>query len=176
MLGDKRFLESAESSSRKSRRLSSPEPEQSRGLFSNDCQICGKYRIQRRNKKYTPYNITSHAATVAIKNAAESKDPMHFCEIKDIDLIAKEYKVHQPCYQTFTKGFSQSNTEVCSSSSSSQNVNQEQSNRSNFNEVIEYVRDVIIGDQCATSMKILHNIYGIGLGKFKLFKVFVYHK
>ena len=125
--------------------------------------------MQHRNKKHVPYNITSHAASVAIKNASKSKDPLHFCEIKDMDLIAKEYKVHQPCYQKFTKGSALKCKET-SSSSRIQNLNQheeEQLNISNFDEVKAYVRDIVIGDQCATSMKIKHNIYGIGIGKFK---------
>ena len=60
-------------------------------LYPDEYKLCGKQRTQHKNKKCTPYIITSVAAVEAIKNAAKLKDNMHYCEIKDVDLIAKEY-------------------------------------------------------------------------------------
>ena len=37
--------------------------------------------------------------------------------------------------------------------------------RSNFEEVREYVRDVVLNEKCATSIKVLHEIYGLGIGR-----------
>lgn len=53
-----------------------------------------------------PYKITTFDAASAIKDAAKTKDPVHYAEIVDVDLIAKEYKVHKPCYKKFVKGVS----------------------------------------------------------------------
>ena len=112
--------------------------------------------MQHRKKKYYPYKITTHNAAAAIKNAAESKSPLHYCEIKDVDLIAKEYRVQEPCYRKFTNGFSE-NSKAGSSASGYK--------KKPSNELKEYVQEIIIGDQRATSMKILHDIYGIGIGE-----------
>ena len=38
--------------------------------------------------------------------------------------------------------------------------------QSNYEEVKEYVKNMVIENQCATSMKTLHAIYGLGIGKF----------
>ena len=37
--------------------------------------------------------------------------------------------------------------------------------RSNFEEVREYVRDVVLNEKYATSIKVLHEIYGLGIGR-----------
>ena len=108
-----------QSAQRKSRRLSSPEPQRSAGLFPPECQICGKHRIQHKNVRYTPYVITSNTAAQAIKKATEAKDQLQFYKIQDLDLIAKEY--HKPCYQNYTKGFSSKAEE--STGVSSRNIN-----------------------------------------------------
>ena len=123
--------------------------------------------MQHRKKKYYPYKITTHNAAAVIKNAAESKSPLHYCEIKDVDLIAKEYRVQEPCYRKFTNGFSENSKAGSSASGCKNKIQQEdeQTNTSNFNEVKEYIQEIIIGDQRATSMKILHDIYGIGIGE-----------
>lgn len=98
---------------------------------------------------------------------------MHYCEIKDVDLIAKEYKVHQNCYKNFTKGFSlkeksqkKMNLEPQTSESESTAYSQ-----SNYEEVKEYVKNMVIDNQCATSIKTLHAIYGLGIGKFIIFHI-----
>ena len=53
-----------------------------------------------------PYKITAFDAASAIKDTAKTKDPVHYAEIVDVDVIVKEYKVHKPCYKMFVKDVS----------------------------------------------------------------------
>ena len=50
---------------------------------------------------FTPYPITTFNAVNAIKAVAEIKY-VTYDKIRDLDLIAKEFKVHRHCYQQFT--------------------------------------------------------------------------
>ena len=156
ILGDKRyFIE--EQPPRKSNRLSSPPPE-SNSIYPNVCQICGKFRKQHKNKRYTPYVIESFNAEYAIKSACKTKNATLYNEIESLDLIAKEFKVHQPCYQKLTFGYS-------SISSGKDNANNETTacySKSNYDEVKEYINDVVIREKRPASMKLLHEIYGLG--------------
>ena len=148
ILGDKRFQETAgPPAPRKSRRLSSPSSERKLELYPDECQLCGKQRTQHKNKKCTPYIITSVAAVEAIKNAAKLKDNMHYCEIKDVDLISKEYKVHQHCYKNFTKGFSvkeKSQNKMDIETQPSESEPTAAYSQSNYEEVKEYVKNMVI--------------------------------
>ena len=153
-------------------RISSPNPPSNVWLYPDNCQICGKIRIQIKNVRSTPYKITSFDAASSIKRAAKAKDPSHYCEIENVDLIAKEYKVHKTCYITFKRGFlAANNTEVekgtngLSEASTSAQTEKLPYDRSNFEEVREYVRDVVLNQIYATSIKVLHEIYGLGIGR-----------
>ena len=42
-----------------------------------------------------------------IKAAAKLKNTSLYAEIKDLNLIAKEFKYHEKCYTEFTFGFSE---------------------------------------------------------------------
>ena len=157
ILGDKRY--STEEPARKSNRLSSPPPKSS-SIYPDVCQICGKFRKQHKNKRYTPYVIESFNAEYAIKSAYKTKNPTLYNEIESLDLIAKEFKVHQPCYQKLTFGHS-------SSSSGKDNASNEATacySKSNYEEVKEYINDVVIKEKRPASMKLLHEIYGLGVG------------
>ena len=112
-----------------------------------------------------PYKITTFDAASAIKDAAKTKDPVHYAEIVDVDLIAKEYKVHKPCYKKFVKGVS---TTISRSEEPANRNEQENDSQpyesSNFDEVKEFISDVVLNDQRAVSMSSLHAIYGLGIG------------
>ena len=86
--------------------------------------------------------------------------------------IAKECKVHKTCYKTFTKGFSAANnteveksTDGLSEASTSTQTEKLPYDRSNFEEVREYVSDVVLNKKYATSIKVLHEIYGLRMGR-----------
>ena len=49
-----------------------------------------------------PYKIETHDAEMTIKAAAKDKNETIYNEIKDPDLIAKDFKAHKHCYQHHT--------------------------------------------------------------------------
>ena len=61
--------------------------------------------MQYKNKRTEPYTIVTFVAANSIKAAAKVKNENLYIEIKDLDLIAKEFKVHKHCYQQFTYGY-----------------------------------------------------------------------
>ena len=172
IIGNKKFAETTdvppERLSRKRRRLSSPDAEESSvWLYPDHCQICGKYRIQqRRGKSLYPHKILTLNAEAAIKNSAKLKDLVHYAEIVNVDLVAKEYKVHDSCYKKFviTKSTLDEASKLQSEGASESHKNAPYA-VSNFDEVKEFVSDIILQDQRAVSISSLHDIYGLGIGK-----------
>ena len=79
--------------------------------YPDVCNICKKGRIQYKGKKVTPVTITSFQAQETIKAAAKATDRDMYDEIEDLDLIAKEYKMHDHCRKTFLKGFGEQSRE-----------------------------------------------------------------
>ena len=127
-------------------------------VYPDECQLCGKQRIQHNNKRYKPYTITTFDAAKAIQNAAQVKNEALFSEIEHLDLITKEFKVHHICYKQFT---------FCHSSTSDTLVATEAEKtyaKGKFEEVEEYIIDVVMKEKRAASIKTLHEIYGIGIG------------
>ena len=59
---------------------------------------------QIQTKIWFPITIATEQASKTLKDKAESMDDksLHY-EIKDIDLIAREFKYHQHCYREFTR-------------------------------------------------------------------------
>ena len=56
-----------------------------------------------KQKIWFPVTIATEQAYKTLKDKAESMDDKAlYCEIKDINLIAKEFKYHQHCYRGFT--------------------------------------------------------------------------
>ena len=55
--------------------------------------------------KVQPIKITSFQAKDTIKAAAKAKGFDMYNEIQDLDLIAKEFKMHEHCRKAFIKGF-----------------------------------------------------------------------
>ena len=168
ILGDKRYsTEESEEPTRKSPRFSNSEQERAlellpNGLFSNLCQLCGKYRKQRDKKKYEPYKITTKNSEAAIKSTAKSKNEPMYCKIAHLDIIAKEFKVHNPYYKSFTLDHYRENKQ---DNSDPRSIPQEGEastySTSNYEEVKEYVNDIIINEKKPATMKLLHEIYGL---------------
>ena len=99
----KRSLDSADISTRPKR--SKPSDGQiSRDVYPKECNLCNKYRIMRNGKYIFPVTISTQQAVNTIKDAAEAKeDQKLFFEIKDLDLIAKEFKYHDASYREYTR-------------------------------------------------------------------------
>ena len=70
------------------------------------CNICKKGQIQHNGNKVSPVVITSFQAQETIKAAAKVKDEK-YNEIEYLDLIAKEFKMHDHCRKIFLRGFSE---------------------------------------------------------------------
>ena len=108
----KRSLDSADISTRPKR--SKPSDGQiSRDVYSKECNLCNKYRIMRNGKYIFPVTISTQQAVNMIKDAAEAKeDQKLFFEIKDLDLIAKEFKYRDACYREYTRKVIRSKNEM----------------------------------------------------------------
>ena len=93
IVGDQKFSENSDSiKTKKSNQLSSPSPALS-VLYPKECNLCSKFRVQYRNKRYEPYQIVTEDAQRKIKVAAKVKDQNLYAEINHLDLIAREFKV-----------------------------------------------------------------------------------
>ena len=66
-------------------------------IYPNVCNICKKGRIQHNGEKVSPVVITSFQTQETIKAAEKVKDKQMYNEIEYLDLIAKEFKVHDNC-------------------------------------------------------------------------------
>ena len=89
---------------RKSIRFSSPTAQIERSIHPKICYFCKKKDIVKyKSKIRRPITIATDQASNTIKESAETmNDKSVYYEIKDIDLIAKEFKYHEHCYREFT--------------------------------------------------------------------------
>ena len=126
-------------------------------LYPKECNICSKFRVQHRNKKFEPYKIATYDTQRTIKAAANAKDKKLYSEIESLDLIAKEFKVHAHCYQNFTRGFSDG------SSTSSSTKTAPAYDSGDFDAVKEIISNEVISLGKAVSMKNLHVVYGLSI-------------
>jgi len=98
--------------SNESRRSSTRQPiGEIAWTYPDVCNICKLGRRQFKGKKVTPVTITSFQAEKTIKAAAKAKNPEMYNEIADLDLISKEFKMHDHCRKTFLKGFGEKSRE-----------------------------------------------------------------
>ena len=75
-----------------------------RNIYPKECNLCKRYRIKRSGRHLLPTTISTQQAVNTIKEAAEAKeDQSLYYKIKDLDLIAKEFKYHGVCYREFTR-------------------------------------------------------------------------
>ena len=113
-----------------------------------------------KNKRTEPYTILTFDAANSIKGEAKVKNENLYVEIKDLDLVTKEFKMHKHCYQQFTPGYTKGvrNEEQPSTS------NDPKYESDNFEAFKEYVCNHFLKLGKAASMKQLHNIYELGAG------------
>lgn len=109
------ILDEARPSNETERRIScrgsQPLLRQSSWTFPEECNICKKGRIQHKGNKSYPKCIASFQAQETIKAAAKLRDPSMYENIKELDLIAKEFKMHDHCRKSFLKGFGKESRE-----------------------------------------------------------------
>ena len=111
--------------------------------------------MQHKNVKYEPYKIVTYEAQRTIKAAAKVKNEKLFAEIESLDLIAKEFKVHQHCYQNFTRGFNAASSATLSSSKDPCYE------KGDFEAVKQLISKEIMTLDKAVSMKNIHKVYGL---------------
>ena len=99
-------------------------------------------------------------ATATVKAAAMEKDYELYCEIKDLDLISKEFKYHSSCYKEFTRGFSvKSRVDNSSASLSPLEPGLSRNLTCDIKAVEEFIEKKVFRDQKAVSMLTLQHIY-----------------
>ena len=126
-------------------------------LYPKECNFCKKYRVKRKQRHYLPITITTEQTANTLKQAAEAhEDQSLFYEIKDVDLIAKEFKYHESCYKEFTR----KNKKV-------PEIVEEEDDTSRYSisggvkAVFNCIEEKILKENQAVSMKVLHDIFGL---------------
>ena len=113
--------------------------------------------MKRKQQHYFPITVTTELAANTLKQAAEAnKDQSLFYEIKDIDLIGKEFKYHDSCY----KEFKRKKKKTPSLSGKEQDTSRYPL-YGDFQAVLECIEEKILKKHEAVSMEVLHNIFGL---------------
>ena len=77
------------------------EESRNKHVYPKECNLCKKYHIKVNQKDEYPITITTTNAEEFIKAAVlQTDEEMHY-QIKDLDLISKEY--HAKCYRNVKK-------------------------------------------------------------------------
>ena len=115
------------------------------------------YLKKIKGKPSRPKLLVTQSAQRTVKVAAKITRPSLYAEIKDINLIAKEFKYHDKCYKEFTRNVKTvSQQETCESNTTAYSTG-------NCDAVKEYVNTKVITESQAVSMKTLHEIYGLNV-------------
>ena len=101
-------------------------------------------------------------AQKTLKTAAKAKNTKLYTEIANLDLIAKEFKVHAHCYKSFTRGFSTSNSTVRNNAENN-DKHEPAYDTGNFDKVIDFIRYEVLSAGKAVSVKSLHKLYGLNV-------------
>ena len=140
-------------------------------LYPKECQLCNKFRVQYQKKRYEPYKILTFDAEKALKAAAKVKKNELFNEIKDIDLISKEFKVHKHCYRQFTHGFTSGITKDDDFNVTVDEVGMNAADelktscyeKGNFDGVVKIIEEEVIDGGRTVSLKCLHKTYALSV-------------
>ena len=116
--------------------------------------------MEYRNKRTERYTIITFDGANLIKAVAKVKNESLYVEIKDLDLIAKEFKVHKHCYQQFAHRYKKGvrNEEQPST------WNDPRCDSGNFEAVEIFVCNHVLKPGKAASIKKLPDIYELGAG------------
>ena len=150
---------------RRSERVSSEETNSTEvhlnrsNIFSDECFICGKYRLQQSKQDKFPRKLVTKDGEISIKKAARDKMHSFYYENESVDLIARELKFHDSCYTTFTFGYSgkHQNSEPVVLLNDAQEVQQQ----GNYEAVKQHIKQHVLSEKGAVSMSVLHSIYGL---------------
>lgn len=143
--------ESSSPSSRPPKRAKTSHGGSSSNVYPKECNFCKKFRIMKKNKVHFPITVCTENAVQTIKESAESKEDQNlFFEVKDADLIAREFKYHESCYKEYTR-----------KQKSSVKVDEKERSLGDFDQVKKCVEEKILSQNQAISMRILHDHFGV---------------
>ena len=118
-----------------------------KNVYPKECNFCKKISNHASTKNLLANNCLYRTSCNTIKQAAEaSEDQTLFFEIKDLNLIAKEFKYHECC----DKGFMLKEKHLTPSLYG----------KGNFEKVKACIEEIVLKNQ-AVSMRILHDLYGL---------------
>ena len=123
-----------------------------RKIYPKECQFCKRFRVKHKGKEHIPLTITTSSAEAKIKEAAAANAESMYYEIKDLDLIAKEFRYHVSCYKDFVR---QDRRSQCQGPAESENL------KGDFEAVIDCIQKRVLSQNQAVSMALIHEIYGI---------------
>ena len=83
-------------------------------------------------------------------------------DVRDVDLITREFKVHKHCYQDFTHGFTSGNASDKKASIPQNSPHPSIHEKGDLDKVKKFIKFIIEEGQCI-SMNILHEIYDLGV-------------
>ena len=127
-------------------RLSSPT--QTTILYPQECQFCGKNRVQHSGQKITPLTIKTKDAETTIKNISKERNPGLYGRIKDEDLVAKEFRYHTHCYRNFTRQWTSESKVIY--------------DKGNFDAVSDFITKEIVEGGRIVPIDELTPLYGLG--------------
>ena len=133
-------------------------------LFHIECFICGKHRLQRAKKNEFSHLLLTRSGECTIKMASKDKMPSFYYQIKDVDLIAKELKIHDSCFASFTHEYRKSfrDYEMLPDAETATSVTADEVQKTgNCDAVKKYINKHILIGKNAVSMNILHTVYGL---------------
>ena len=134
---------------RKSIRLSSPTAQIEMSIHPKTCYFCKKDIVKYKSKIRRLITIaTDQASNTTIESAKTMNDKSTYYEIKDIDLIAKEFKYHEHCYREFTRVPKSTKTATTQ-------------NQGDYNNVREIVEMCVLQQNQAISLANIHAAYGL---------------
>ena len=117
-------------------------------MYPEECNFCKKYQIKYQQKINLPITVCTEQAVNTIIQAAEAnEDQTLFYGIKDLDLIAKEFKYHECCYEDFTR--------------KEKHLTPSLYGKRNFEKVKACIEEKVLTEDQAVSMRILHDLYGL---------------
>ena len=137
-------LESGQVKQRKCQRMSPGV-----NLFPDYCYFCNKKRKTVKGKVQTCHRLTLKTTEETIKEAAELRnDEDVLRDIRDVDLLAKEFQVRDKCQLDYT-----------GKRDSIENGEKDIQTFGNFDAVKNFLEDHVLKNNQAASMSLINDLY-----------------
>ena len=124
-------------------------------LFPNHCMICKSISIKANGKKQFAKNTLTHIVDFCVKDAVEKcNDEKMLTDITGKDLIAKEFKKYEKCYQDYTQILYEKDPQK-----------KQIYEKFDYEKVCSTTEEQVIRSNVCTFMKVIMENYGIGQGQ-----------